>query len=280
VSGLPTNKTPKRESLSSLVVLVYGPPKIGKSTWCSHAPKALFLATEEGLNHLECFQIRVLGWDGIPLRVNEKDGVTEGGFLEIYKELAKGEHDYKTIIIDTVDNLHKMCADVVRQRLKVDHESDAKYGKGYALINDKLSAALRHFAQLPCGLVMTSHSKLTEEKTRVGTINRTVPTLSDSTRKVVVGLSDMILFFDTEPRLNPEYVEGSGDAKFLRDKVTNEILLDRVIRTKPHPAHEAGDRTGKLPHIIPMDFGAFMKCFGVEPQKEKEKVPEKTKGAK
>jgi len=257
VGGLPTKKTPKRESLSSLVVLIYGPPKIGKSTWCSHAPNALFLATEEGLNHLECFQIRVLTWQGIPVRQNEKDGIYEGGFLEICGELAKGEHDFETIVIDTVDNLHTMCAEVVRDKLHVEHESDAKYGKGYAMINDHLRAKLRKLSQLPFGLIMTSHSKVIEEKSKVGTVHRTVPTLTDSTRKVVVGLADMILFFDTEPRVNPKYIEGSGEPQYLRDPATKEIIMDRVIRTKPHPVYEAGDRTGKLPPTIPMNFDEF-----------------------
>ena len=56
---LPTQKTKPKASLFDLTALVYGPSKIGKSTWCSNAEKALFLATEPGLNALEVFQSNI-----------------------------------------------------------------------------------------------------------------------------------------------------------------------------------------------------------------------------
>ena len=59
---LPTTKTPPRNALADLTVLVYGPTKIGKTTWCSHADGALFLATEAGLNNLETFQAPISTW--------------------------------------------------------------------------------------------------------------------------------------------------------------------------------------------------------------------------
>jgi len=55
---LPTKKTPPKQDLAGLTVLVYGPSKIGKSTWCSQADGALFLATEPGLNALEVYRRR------------------------------------------------------------------------------------------------------------------------------------------------------------------------------------------------------------------------------
>ena len=62
---LPTKKTPPKQDLAGLTVLVYGPSKIGKSTWCSQADGALFLATEPGLNALEVFQTPITCWDDL-----------------------------------------------------------------------------------------------------------------------------------------------------------------------------------------------------------------------
>jgi hypothetical protein len=33
------------------------------------------------------------------------------------------------------------------------------------------------------------------------------------------------------------------------------------MRTKPSPSYDAGDRTGRLPEVIPLDFTSFMKAF-------------------
>jgi len=35
----------------------------------------------------------------------------------------------------------------------------------------------------------------------------------------------------------------------------------RVIRTKPNVNYEAGDRTGRLPELIDLDFGKFVEAF-------------------
>ena len=58
---LPTTKTAPKNSLTDLTVLVYGQTKIGKTTLCSQAEGALFLATEPGLNALDVFQVPIRG---------------------------------------------------------------------------------------------------------------------------------------------------------------------------------------------------------------------------
>ena len=56
---LPAAKTAVRLGLQHLALLLYGPSKVGKSTWCSQIPDALFIATEPGLAALEVFQVPV-----------------------------------------------------------------------------------------------------------------------------------------------------------------------------------------------------------------------------
>jgi RecA-family ATPase len=71
---LPTTKTPPKRSLSDVSILLYGPSKIGKSTFASQAPDAIFLATEPGLNALEVYQHPITSWPE---------------FLEVCAELAR-----------------------------------------------------------------------------------------------------------------------------------------------------------------------------------------------
>ena len=109
---LPKEKTPPKENLSDLTVLLYGPTKWGKSSLCSHAENAIFLATEPGLNHLEVFQVPINNWDDL---------------LAACREIAEGKHSFKTVIIDTIDNAYRMCAEHVCKKAKVEHESDLGY---------------------------------------------------------------------------------------------------------------------------------------------------------
>lgn len=231
---LPNQKTPPKTSLNDLTVLVYGPSKIGKSTWCSHAEGTLFLATEAGLNNLEVFQVPIGTWDDLLLAC---------------KEIAEGKHGFKTIVVDTIDNAYRMCAEHICQKAKVEHESDLGYGKGYALINNEFYRVLNKLSLLPHGLFLVSHSQERELETRTGKLTRVVPTLPDKARKIVLGMVDVILYCD---------LEVTADAEGKR-------VSRRVVRTKPSMHYEAGDRTGRLPEVIDLDFAKFAEACAKEP---------------
>jgi len=226
MSILPTAKTQPKPDLADLTVLVYGQTKVGKSTFCSHSEGALFLATEPGLNALDVYQAPIQSWQDL---------------LNGCAEIEKGGHPFRTVIIDTIDNAYKFCTDYILKKHDIDHESDLGYGKGYALINNEFQRVLTKLAFLPCGLFLISHAKEIEIETRTGKYTRTVPTLPDKARKIVLGMVDMILYFDLE----------DGEDKTTR----------RLIRTKPSKYYEAGDRTGRLPETLDLDFRRFLDAY-------------------
>ncbi|MHB9023446.1 MAG: ATP-binding protein [Armatimonadota bacterium] len=227
---LPTQKTPPKHDLADLTVLTYGRPKVGKSSFCAQAEGALFLATEAGLNHLETFQAPINSWDDM---------------LAACAEVAAGKHQFKTVIIDTVDNAYRLCTEHVCRTLNIKHESEASYGRAYAMIGNEFTRVLTKLSLLPYGLYLISHAQDTSVETRTGTITRVVPTLPEKARKIVLALVDMILFVDMEAHTDEQ----------------GESRLRRVIRTKPTMHYEAGDRTGKLPETLDLDYRVFMKAF-------------------
>jgi hypothetical protein len=231
---LPTEKTPPKMNISDLTAVVYGPAKIGKSTFCSNADNALFLATEPGLNNLNVYQVGVSSWDEL---------------LRVCAEIAAGNHQFKTIIIDTIDNAYKFCEEHICKQLGIQHQSDASYGKAYGMINGEFQRVLTRLAHMPYGLYMISHSQEIEVESRTGKYHRIAPTLPDKPRRILLGLADMVLFCDIEMTKN--------DA--------GEPVARRVIRTKPTLAYEAGDRTGRLPEVIGLDYAEFITAFNSNP---------------
>jgi hypothetical protein len=227
---LPTQKTPPKPNLNDLTLLVHGPHKYGKTTWCAQADGALFLATEPGLNHLEVYQQPISTWDEL---------------LAAAKEIAEGKHEFRTIVIDTIDNAYRMCGEYICRKYEVEHESDLEYGKGYALVNGEFHRVLNKLALLPYGLFLVSHSQGKEIETRTGKYTKVVPTLPDKARKLVLGLVDIILFCDLEPTTGAD----------------GKPAYRRVLRTKPSIAYEAGDRTGRLPEVLDLNFAAFAAAF-------------------
>jgi hypothetical protein len=222
---LPKEKTAPKERLDDYIILLYGPPKIGKSTLASQFDKPLFLATEAGLNALEVYQVPVATWDK---------------FLAACKEIAAGGHDFKTIIVDTVDNLFKACSEHVRKKNNIQHESDLDWGKGWQLVADEFTRAITKLSLLPYGLVMISHAEYVEIKTRTATITKAVPTLPKGARKAALNMADVILYAES-------VVTDDGEV--------------RIMRTKPSENWEAGDRTGRLPATLPLDYADLYKAF-------------------
>ena len=221
---LPTEKTHPRVDLSAQTILAYGAPKIGKSSFFANVDKALFIATEPGLNCLDVFQVSISTWDEC---------------LTVGREIYKGKHEFKAIVIDTVDNLYKFCSDHVCRANGIIHESDLEWGKGWSLVNAEFFRLLNGLSLLPYGLILISHSSEKELKGRTGKYNWNAPDLPKGALKTIRNMSDLILFFDFE----------DDDAN---------ALPKRVIRTKPTQFYDAGDRTGRLPETMDMDYSKFI----------------------
>ena len=227
---LPTAKTKPTTDLAKQSILLYGVPKLGKSTFASQFPEAVFLECEPGLNHLEVFKVPTYSWEA---------------FLEACKLIAKGDHNFKTLVIDTVDNAFKMCSDYVCAKHGIEYEGDMGHGKGWALVKNEWNRVLTRLASLPYGLILISHAVDKTIETRTGEFTKTTPSLPDRARNVVLGMVDIILY---------------GDSVSRKDAAGN-LTVERVLRTKPHPTYEAGDRTGRLPETLPLDYSAFNAAF-------------------
>lgn len=230
--ALPTIKSEKETSLGKQIMLVYGRPKIGKSTFCSFFDEALFLATEPGLNHLSVYKVAVNSWEA---------------FLAACGDLAKGDHKFKTVIIDTVDNLITYCSDYICRENKIEHPADMPHGRGWSLVTTELNRTLTKLYGLGYGVVIVSHSKQEEIETKTKKYSRTTIDVGGKNQNIILNRMDVILFMDSE----------------MKDGV--EV---GVVRTKPSIYFDAGDKSNTLPNDIayPLNnpkvaFDVVHKCF-------------------
>ena len=230
MSLLPKIKTSPKQTLFESTILLYGGAKAGKSTFCSQANKALFFATEAGLNHLNTYQIPISNWEELSAAS---------------KEIEKGNHEFKTIIIDTVDNAYRYCSEYICKKFGIKHESDLGYSKGYALVKNEFHRVLTKLSQLPTGLILVSHAQEREIDSRTGKYTKIMPSLPEGAKRIIIGMVDIIGFVDLEEKVSTD----------------GQITYNRVIRTKPSRHYEAGDRTGKLPETLPLDYQVFEKSL-------------------
>lgn len=205
---LPTEKTAPSLSATTAKVLLYGPPKIGKTTLAGtlNPDHTLVLATEAGQGALEAYIQPIQTWED---------------FRNVYAALASTEHHYKTVVVDTVDLLHEMCSHAVMAELGIQHPSDLEWGKGWKAVSDKFKLAIGGLTNLGLGIWFISHAKDVEIKQRIGTITRSTPSVSGASRDFLTGFCDHI---------------------FYMTSVDTEAGEQRVIKTDASEYWEAGSR--------------------------------------
>lgn len=249
--ALPTEKSKPGLRLSKAKVLLYGPPKVGKSTFASELlpDNTLFAECEPGLGALSVFAEPITSWSK---------------FRQMVDDLASDPGQFKIVVVDTVDELYRMCTDHVCGELGISHPSDADYGKGWAAVADEFRLRVGKLSNLGLGVWFISHAKDVEVKKRVGTKTVTQSTLAGQGRTFLTGFCDFILLATWDG----EEEEGQ-----------------RILRTKGSEGHEAGARMPRgaltLSDPLPLDAKALAADFAraMKPLSEEAPKPAK-KGAK
>ena len=226
---LPTQKSVPSARFEDMITLIYGAPKVGKSTFCSQFDSPLFLDSESGLRSLSTYNVSIGDWETL---------------IEVYKELAAlkktGKMPYKTLVFDTIDNFYSMCLDYVCKKNNIKHPTDLEYGKGWNMVKTEFVNAMNRYKALGLGVVYVAHASEKEIKSRVGTYTRYDAAIAGQAYNIITASCDFILYacVDTTP-------EGEK----------------RVLHTKPCEYWNAGDKTGLLPEEIPLNAQEFMKAF-------------------
>jgi len=117
-------KGPKKEPRK---ILIYGPPKLGKSTLAGATKNALLIPTEDRVSHIECDKTPVIK--------------SYGELFKIFTVLLEEKHSYKRVIIDTLDwlepLLHQQVIDDLNEgksekikSITDDHSKETAFFKG------------------------------------------------------------------------------------------------------------------------------------------------------
>lgn len=108
-------------------ITIYGPNGIGKSTLAKMLPCAVFIDAEDGTTHIDVARIRVQ--DTMQL-------------FEAMRALGSESHDFKTVLIDTIDAVEKMLRHRVCQNKSVKSIEDIGYGKGWTILGEEFTSLL------------------------------------------------------------------------------------------------------------------------------------------
>ena len=225
-------------------IMIYGSEGVGKSTFAALAPNPVFVQTEDGLSEIDCSKF--------PLAKSFDDVV-----LQI-QAVRDEQHDYGTVVIDSLDWLERLvwdrvCADY---GVKSIEKADGGYGKGYvhALTYWRQIVSLLNEIRARKGMavILIAHAAVERfEDPEHAAYDRYTPRLHKKACSLVCEWVDAVLFASRRMRV---------DSTTGKAAPVGADGGDRILRTNGSPACIAKNRFG-LPTELPLSWSAFVEAL-------------------
>jgi hypothetical protein len=250
-----TERRASRMSLSSIVtkrteqpmrLLVHGVEKVGKTSFAAGAPSPILICPEDGIP-------ASLG--DVPHFPQPADGEWHWqDVLDAVDILAREEHAYKTLIIDTLDWAEPLLWRALCARVGASGIEDigGGFGKGYTAALDDWRVLLASLERLRRAkgmhVIALAHSwiKAFKDPESDG-YDRYELKIHTKAAGLWKEWSDAVLF-------------AKHDDVTTKDKRTKRVrgisTGARLLYTTHHAAYDAGNRYG-LPETLPLDWGEF-----------------------
>lgn len=241
------SKLRKIEAIDPPRILIYGPPKIGKTTLASEFPDPVFIQIEDGQNT----SVSLDGWGRAEIQ-------SYGDVMEAMRSLYEEEHGFKTLVIDSVSELQVMIYDETCAR--GDEKGNAKqriedfgYGKGYIYALNVWKELMDAINMLRTGRGMTTiligHAKVDRfDDPETVSYHRYEIDVHDRAQKLIEREMDAILLLKRDVTVKEE------EAGPNKKRAHAEGGATRFIYSEGRPSQVAGSRY-KLPAKIPYREG-------------------------
>ena len=225
-------------------IMIYGSEGVGKSTFAALAPNPVFVQTEDGLSEIDCSKF--------PLAKSFDDVVLQ------LQAVRDEQHDYGTVVIDSLDWLERLvwdrvCADY---GVKSVEKADGGYGKGYvhALTYWRQIVSLLNDIRARKGMavILIAHAAVERfEDPEHAAYDRYTPRLHKKACSLVCEWVDAVLFASRRMRV---------DSTTGKAAPVGADGGERILRTNGSPACIAKNRFG-LPTELPLSWSAFVEAL-------------------
>ena len=226
--------------LRNKYVLLYGLPKVGKTSFAAQCPDNLIFCFEKGVNFLPgVYAADVPKW---------------ADFKALLKQLDKEEvkQKFHTITIDTISIAWDLCSQYICSQNNVKALGDIPWGRGYALLKDEFASALRQISMMGYGMILITHAKTKVEQIDDDhTIEIVSPNIPERAQDIVNALVDLIGYIDVQ----------------WKDSA-NGPVSERTLVTRGTPTVVAGSRLKYLSPRIPFGYSELVNALGEAIEKQ------------
>lgn len=225
--------------------ILAGVEKIGKSTFAAGAPSPIFLPIrgEEGIDALDVARFPVIE--------------TFEMLQNALETLATEEHDYQTVVIDSLSTLEPLIWDYTCQQNNVSSVEAMGFGKGYVEAvkcwRDVMAALDYLRAEKKMGCILIAHVAIkTFSEPDGGTYDSYELDINKKAVSALLRWSDAVLFANCKTFVK---TEKTG----MKEVKKGVMKTERVLFTQKRPAHPGGGRgqLGQLPYELELSYAAW-----------------------
>lgn len=233
----------KRKIDGNYRILLYSAPGVGKTFFAGQFESPLLLSTDGNWRFTELPAMPITSWKAPKI---SSDEVASSAFENVIDELiATGGSGFKTIIVDLVEDIYKMCVDHTLKERNIQTLGDLPYGQGYVETRRKFYKVYKKLTSLPLNVVLLSHEKSITVKDRLGRESTYFkPKLDDETLDLLSGTGFTVRAF-WESTLN------SANQKIMQRSLVMGSTPDSFGVTRFNVPMEATE-------IIPLDYQTFV----------------------
>lgn len=233
---LPKNERRNIETIEKKVVWLYGSPFSGKTTFANRFPDPLMLNTDGNIKFVDAPYIAIKDKVEVIGRMTKKTFAWDN-FKEVVEELEKKQNDFKTIVVDLLEDLYEYCRLWMYDQMGISHESDDL--RSWDKVTVEFLSTLKRLITLDYeNIILISHEDLTKDIMKKGNDKLTSikPNLRDKVATKVAGMVDIVA-----------RVVADGDVRTLSFK-TNEVIF-------------GGGRLTTKTNEIALDYDAFLNVY-------------------
>lgn len=168
---------------------IYGSAFSGKTTFVDNAPMPLNLNTDGNIQFVTMpyipikdtyeGRIKVLAWDN---------------FKKTIAELEKGDNEFKTIVVDLLEDTYESCRLYMYDKLGITHESDDSF-RAWDKVRTEFLSTIRKLINLDYeNIILISHEDSTKDITKKSgdRITAIKPNIADKVANKVAGMVDIV----------------------------------------------------------------------------------------
>jgi len=228
-------------------IVLYGTSGIGKTTFGANAPSPIFIPTEDGAAAVSVPTFPIIrAW-------KNPDGT---GLVDAFNFLATGEHDFKTVVLDSADWTENILKEQVARDYGLEsYDTNAKqlaYGRGGRALEEYWRKICDSFTYLRdqrrMGTIILAHSQVKRfDDPTTDAYDRYILDLGKESAAVLTEWADIVLFANTRTNVIEEKVGINGTKK--RGVGTSE----RIMHTTETPAFKAKCRW-PVPPQLPLSY--------------------------